>query len=526
MDAMTAAAAAIPFPAGEPNAPVDTGAFFDVSLDMLVIRDMHGTVLKASRSWETTLGWAPDELEGTRLLRLVHPDDLPATLDSVVEVETRRPGDPVHGQINRYRHRDGSYRTLEWRAHRLGDRIYGVARDVTDRVAADRALVEAKAAAEAASRAKSDFLANMSHEIRTPLNGVIGLAGVLATHPLDTEQAAIVQMITESGVTLERLVSDLLDMAKIEAGRMTIEAAPFDLASMTAAASGPHAVRARERGLDFQVVLDAPAADARLVGDSARLTQVIGNLLSNAVKFTEAGGVTLTVALQDRGDGEQLVIEVTDTGVGFDPAFMDRLFDRFTQADATITRRFGGTGLGLSICRKLTGMMGGGIDVRLNPEGGSRFVVALPAVRAGEPEAAADTGASTSGLQGLRVLLAEDHPINQKIVQLILGAQGVEIVTVDDGAQAVARASEEAFDLILMDMQMPVMDGLEATRRIRERELGEARGRTPIVMLTANALTQHRNEARAAGADLHMAKPITPAKLLEVVQAQAVDRAA
>jgi PAS domain S-box-containing protein len=500
------------------DTPVDVGTFFDVSLDMLVIRDMAGTVLKASRSWEASLGWRPEDLEGTRLLRLVHPDDMPATLDSVVEVENRRQGDPVHGQINRYQHKDGTYRTLEWRAHRFGDRIYGIARDVTDRVEAERALIEAKTAAEAASRAKSDFLANMSHEIRTPLNGVIGLTGVLAGHKLTAEQSAIVQMITESGVTLERLVSDILDMSKIEAGRMTIEAAPFDLSNVIAVTAGPHEVRAREKGLEFELALEPAVDDLRLTGDSARLSQVVGNLLSNAIKFTQSGGVRLAVGLAQTEQGERLKVEVSDTGVGFDPAFMASLFDRFTQADTTITRRFGGTGLGLSICRGLVEMMGGEINVALNPLGGSCFTIVLPAVRAEDVGATCQqVVAEPASLRGLRVLLAEDHPVNQRIVELILGPQEVELVTVDDGAQAVERMAAGDFDLVLMDMQMPVMDGLAATRLIREREAGSGAGRTPIVMLTANALLQHREEAAAAGADVHLSKPITPEKLLGAV---------
>jgi CheY-like chemotaxis protein len=241
------------------------------------------------------------------------------------------------------------------------------------------------------------------------------------------------------------------------------------------------------------------------------------------VKFTQTGGVMLAVGLMQTDRGERLSVEVSDTGVGFDPAFMDSLFDRFTQADSTITRRFGGTGLGLSICRGLVEMMGGEITVDLNPSGGSRFTVILPAVRA---ERVCGTGrevATTStSLRGLRVLLAEDHPVNQKIVQLILGPLEVDLVTVEDGAQAVERMAGGAFDLVLMDMQMPVLDGLAATRLIREREAGTSAARTPIVMLTANALAQHREEARQAGADVHLAKPITPEKLLEVVHALAV----
>ena len=206
-----------------PDVGADLARFFDVSVDLLVIRDLEGRIVEVSRSWHTALGYSSEEMRGKVLLSLVHPEDLPATLNSVGEVENRKPGDPVLGQINRYRHKDGHYRTLEWRAQRFGDRIYGVARDVTDRVAAEQTLLEAKAAAEAANRAKSDFLANMSHEIRTPLNGVIGIVDALSRTPMSDEQAEMVGLIRSSGHTLERLVSDILDVSKIEAGQLTLE---------------------------------------------------------------------------------------------------------------------------------------------------------------------------------------------------------------------------------------------------------------------------------------------------------------
>ena len=209
-----------------PTADVDLDTFFDVSLDLLIVRELDGRVVKASASWFTTLGYQPEEIEGRDLPRLIHPDDMLATRQSIVEVETRRPGDPVLGQINRYRHKAGHYVSLEWRAHRLGNRVYGIARDVTEKVAAEQALREATAAAEAANAAKSDFLANMSHEIRTPLNGVIGIVDALSRTDLTPEQAEMVSLIASSGVTLERLVSDILDVSKIEAGICIWKVAP------------------------------------------------------------------------------------------------------------------------------------------------------------------------------------------------------------------------------------------------------------------------------------------------------------
>ena len=518
--------------ATRPDAPssaasVDLSTFFDVTLDMLVIRDLDGTVLKVSRSWETQLGWRADELEGTRLLRLVHPDDMPATQQSVVEVESRRPGDPVLGQVNRYQHRDGSYRTLEWRAHRFGDRIYGVARDVTDRVAAENALIEAKAAAEAASRAKTDFLANMSHEIRTPLNGVIGIVDSLRRTELTPEQREMVDLIQGAGTTLERLVSDILDVSKIEAGQLDFESRQFDLGEALAGIIDLSHNRAAEKGLDFEERAGAGARGV-FMGDSTRIGQIVGNLLSNAVKFTAQGKVTVDWDVTGDETGQGLfTLAVSDTGVGFDAATGATLFQRFNQADTSITRRFGGTGLGLSICRSLAEMMGGVVEARSCPGEGSTFTLTLPLPRVVALEEydglAAPVAAGPVPIflpdRSLRILLAEDHPTNQRVVQLILASAGAEVVTVENGALAVEAVERSRFDVILMDMQMPVMDGLTATRAIRAAERGGPR--TPIVMLSANAMAEHRYEALAAGADLHVAKPVTAASLLAGI-AQAV----
>jgi PAS domain S-box-containing protein len=507
--------------------PADTGwtaevaTFFDVSLDLLVIRDLDGRLVRVSPSWRAAMGYSPEEMQGTYLLALVHPDDLPGTRESVVEVENRVPGAPVLGHINRYRHKDGHYRTLEWRAQRSGDRIYGVARDVTDRVAAEQILLDAKAAAEAANSAKSDFLANMSHEIRTPLNGVIGIVDALARTALDAGQTEMVDLIRSSGVTLERLVSDILDVSKIEAGQLDLEDRPFDLDE----ALEPVAVmraRAEDKGLAFHVER-APEARGMFRGDSTRIRQVLGNLLSNAVKFTARGAITVRVEIEA---GDRLAISVEDTGVGFDAEHAARLFERFNQADSTITRRFGGTGLGLSICRSLVEMMDGEIEAQSTPGAGSRFRFVLPMTRVQSLDDydARETGgggaAHPLAARALRVLLAEDHPTNQRVVQLILSSHGAEVVIAGDGALAVAAFEDDDFDVVLMDMQMPVMDGLTAIRAIRALEAASpGRGRTPVVMLSANAMIEHRVEAMAAGADSHIAKPITAASLLAGIEA-------
>ncbi len=534
----------MPVPLSRPEQDVDALAistFFDVSLDLLVIRERDGRTVRVSPSWETTLGWRADEMEGAVLLDFLHPDDLAATLESVIEVETRGPDDLVTGMTNRYRHKNGGYRTLEWRARRVGDRIYGVARDVTDRVAADRELMEAKAAAEVANQAKTDFLANMSHEIRTPLNGVLGLVGVLAQGDLTPEQRELVMLIEQSGVTLERLVSDILDVAKIEAGHLDFAIGDMDLERELDGVIDTARVKAEARGLAFHVTR-GPGARGDFLGDATRIRQVLSNLLSNAVKFTPEGHVSVSIEVADdtpEPGVALLTLTVRDTGVGFDAAAGEALFQRFSQADSTITRRFGGTGLGLSICRSLVEIMSGEIEAESTPGEGSCFTVAIPlsrtrSVAAHDAANDAARAAATARDEGrgalvvgaapwigdapLRVLLAEDHPVNQRVVQAILAGDGMQVITVGDGAQAVAAFAAGPFDLILMDMQMPVMDGLGATRAIRAMEQAQDRPRTPLIMLSANAMAHHVQDAADAGADSHLAKPITPGALMQAIE--------
>jgi two-component system, sensor histidine kinase len=497
--------------------------FFEVSLDMLCIRDMAFRFVKVNEAWARTLGYSVEELEGRPMLPLVHPDDLAGTEGHMVRM---RSDEEVQGFVNRYRHRDGGYRHLEWRARRVGDLVFGVARDVTERLALDEEMRAAKQAAEAANQAKSEFLANMSHEIRTPLNGVIGVVDALSQTDLTAAQREMVDLIATSGVTLDRLVSDILDVSKIEAGRLDIEHRVFDLRHELGGLIDLHQVRAQEKNLAFRTEF-GPRAQGEFKGDSTRIKQILGNLLSNAVKFTAGGEVHLTVDVADPATPDAPSVAefaIRDTGVGFDAEAAAKLFQRFSQADTTITRRFGGSGLGLSICKALVELMDGEISAESTPGQGSVFRVRIPLARrqslepnaiGARPGAARDSLRAGQGQRQLRILLAEDHPINQKVVQLILAPLEAQIVVVENGAEAVAAMAAGRFDLVLMDMQMPVMDGLAATRAIRLTERtkpGETP--TPIVMLSANAMAQHRQDALAAGADLHVTKPITAATLI------------
>ncbi len=367
---------------------------------------------------------------------------------------------------------------------------------------------------ERANAEKSRFLANMSHELRTPLNGVIALSETLAKEQTSARNVEVAELIGSSGRLLERVLTDILDFSKIEAGEMRLETQAFDLKTTVSRVAELHRASAASKGLLLSWSLD-PAVEGAYLGDAVRLTQVLSNLLGNAAKFTPAGAVTLSVRQGDTG----LRFAVADTGIGFDDSVRGALFQRFEQADLSIRRRFGGTGLGLAICRSLVTLMGGWIDARSTPGEGSVFSFEVPLPRAVvETDAPQDKPRGGSvPLDGVRILLAEDHPTNQKIVQLILDGTGVELTTVDNGLLALDALAREPFDLVLMDMQMPELDGLAATAILRKREIMHGGRRTPVIMLTANALDEHRRASHDAGADYHLTKPVRAMELLSVI---------
>jgi two-component system, sensor histidine kinase len=368
----------------------------------------------------------------------------------------------------------------------------------------------ARRAAEEASRSKSDFLANMSHEIRTPLNGVVAMADALARCDLGPREREMVDIVRSSSDTLERLLSDILDTAKIESGQIAIEPAPFHLADLVRETAALWRPKAEEKGV--ALVIEIPAgAERRVYGDVVRIRQILTNLVSNALKFTAEGEVRLSV--EDAAD-DGVRFTVTDTGVGFEPDQKARIFGRFHQADGSITRRFGGTGLGLTISRELAELMGGGLDCDSEPGVGSRFWFEAPLPLAAA-EQAGETPVSQTGSDAvpLRILLADDHPANRKVIEVLLSGASPDLVCVADGSEAVEAFRGGGFDLVLMDMQMPVMDGLTATAEIRAVELQRGWSRTPVLMLTANAMPEHIEAGRQAGADGHLAKPVTMATL-------------
>ncbi len=431
--------------------------------------------------------------------------------------------------------------------------LVGVARDVTERVAGERALRLAREDALVATRAKSEFLANMSHEIRTPMNGVIGLAQLLEATRLDDEQREYVQLILQSGRSLLGLINDILDISKVEAGRLTLERVPFRLRELVDECVRGVAPGAGEKGLTVAATIDSSVPDV-VVGDPLRLRQVLLNLVGNGIKFTESGGVTVIATVAQGDDEARLMFAVEDTGPGIAPEQQARIFEAFAQGDSSTTRRFGGTGLGLSISARLVALMGGQIEVESQPGRGSTFFVwipievgatappvGLPALSPPGPRGDADavapastapaaTARTTTGQAppagapgraarpgaGPRVLLADDNAINRRLAVRLLERRGYTVVPVADGRAAVDAAASGRFDVILMDVHMPGLDGLDATRLIREAE-GPAR-HTPIIALTALAMAGDREACLAAGMDDYVSKPIEPAALFRSIE--------
>ncbi len=387
-------------------------------------------------------------------------------------------------------------------------------RDITIREQARQALVESRDQAEAANRAKSTFLATMSHEIRTPLNGVLGMAQVMAMDELSSGQRERLDVIRQSGEMLLAILNDILDLSKIEAGMLELEDTEFDLEPLIGGALRTFKPVAKSKGLALSLGVEA-AAKGTYRGDPLRVRQILHNLTSNALKFTNSGSVDVRVDLDAGG----LRIAVTDTGIGMSGDQIERLFDKFVQADSSTTRRFGGTGLGLAICRELCKAMGGEIFVTSDVGHGSCFTVWLPMTSLRtldeEPGAAAPVAGVEMG--AWRILAAEDNAVHQLVLKTLLGQAGLDVFIVGNGVEAVAAWEGGDWDVILMDVQMPVMDGVEAARQIRRLEAQTGRSPTPIVALTANAMRHQTESYLGAGMNGLVVKPIEVAQLFEAI---------
>lgn len=470
-------------------------------------------------------GYPPEDFVGDRVrtfASIIHPDDI----DHITASDNR-------DHIDRYRltYRvicaDGRIIWVEDSGQAVFDEMQnliwldGVMLDITMRKSFEEEILAAREKAEAANIAKSNFLATVSHELRTPLHGVIGMASVLKQTPLTAEQTGYTQIIESSGQALLGLINEILDLAKIESGKIEIHPVEFDLARHIREILEIIEVQARPKNLELSLTI-APELPATITGDPARLRQILLNLLGNAVKFTNAGKVALEIGLFVDADGKRFVsYSVSDTGIGISAASLEMIFKPFQQADQSTTRKFGGTGLGLTISRQLTHMLGGSISVRSVPGEGSVFTVTLPFAEGGSGEKISKADVPLSEpvtFRGQRIILAEDDPVNQLVSQAVLSQMGLQVQIAENGAELLRLMETDEPDLILMDCMMPVMDGYEATRRIRERENKENLPRIPIIALTANALQSDREKCLAAGMDDYISKPFNANDMNKTLQ--------
>lgn len=394
-----------------------------------------------------------------------------------------------------------------------------IAEDITERKRTHEALQAALAQAEAADRAKSLFLANMSHEVRTPLNGVAGVADVLAHSRLTGPQRELVELIRTSARMVDILLADILELSRIDGGRAQAVSDDFPLGRTVQERVELYKPSADAKGLRLEVSID-PGAEVWVRGDAARLKQILSILLSNAIKFTEAGEIGVAVA--PAGEG-RFRIEVRDTGQGFDPADKASLFERFTQGDGSATRKHSGAGLGLALARECAGLLAGEIDCEAIPGEGAVFVLSLPLPGGRDPAEARPAppveGRETrdGDAEEFRALIVDDNPVNRKVLELILDQLGAAWVSVEDGRQAVEAFAAQRFSVVLMDIQMPIMDGLAATREIRKLEAARNQPTTPVIIVSANCLPEHVKAGVEAGAQQHLVKPVNAGILIEAI---------
>jgi PAS domain S-box-containing protein len=499
-----------------------TRSLIESNIDALMTTDPSGIISDVNKQMEQLTGCTRDELIGAPFKDFfTDPERAEAGIRRVLSEKS------VSDYELTARARDGKQTVVSYNATTFYDRnrklqgVFAAARDVTERKRVEMELKQAKAVAESASRTKSDFLASMSHEIRTPMNAIMGIADLLAKTTLSTEQDKYVQVFRRAGDNLLNLINDILDLSKVEASQLELERTGFSLIDHLEIVMEMVAARAHEKGLTLLCEIESNVP-GDLIGDPTRLRQVLLNLIGNAVKFTESGRVSLLVTLEpDTSGPTALRFVVSDTGIGIPAEKLDRVFERFTQADTSTTRRFGGSGLGLTISKRLVELMGGRIWVESEVGEGSKFAFVVPFEKWAGATLRRPAAVGTDPelpLAPLRILLAEDSPDNCLVTLAYLEETPYRVEIAETGAIACDMFAARHYDLVLMDRQMPVMDGLTATRKIRAFERENDRRPTPIIALTASALKGDREMCLAAGCTAFLTKPIKQEVLLQAIR--------
>jgi len=497
----------------------------------IVVVDSDTRVQVCNPAFESLFQYRREEIAGAQLNELIAPREL---LEEAAEISSKVEKEGQHAHFTtRRRRKDGSLVDVELYGVplRVAGKlvgVYGLYLDITDRKKAESELQKAKEAAEAANRAKSEFLANMSHEIRTPMNGVLGATELALDTDLNPEQREYLGMAKTSAETLLSILDDILDYSKIEAGKLDLDPISFRLREWLALATKPLALRAQQKDLEFTCDVHSGVPE-QIIADPTRLRQVVINLVSNAIKFTDRGKVGLEVAVDAReGDRLQLHFVVRDTGIGIPTDKQEIIFGAFSQADGSTVRRFGGTGLGLTISLRLVKMMGGQLWVDSQLGRGSRFHFTTQA-RASSDAVLVDRAEGADliscrslpdGQRKLRILLAEDNSINQLLAARLIEKRGHVVTVVNNGREALTALEKASFDAVLMDVQMPEMDGFDATAEIRKKETGTGE-HLPIIAMTAHNMTGDRERCLAAGMDSYVSKPIRPEELFKEIYAYA-----
>ncbi|MFW2372957.1 MAG: ATP-binding protein [Gammaproteobacteria bacterium] len=491
--------------------------------------DADGELTFVSSSVKPLLGYKPDEFMGHNIKEYyTHPDQRDTFLKALADN-----GGHVEQYIVTLRHKNGSTVWMSTNAHFLLDEhgniigVEGTGRDFTAKKKAEEALIKAKEQAEQANQAKSQFLANMSHEIRTPMNGVLGFTNLLANTELDNTQRDYVDTINISINDLLTIINDILDFSRIESGKMELQFQPTKINDCLAPVARLFSADAtsKQLALEFNLSDNIPEC---ISTDPLRLRQVVSNLVGNAIKFTKQGVIQLNVSLHPKKTSEHLLIEIIDTGKGIDDSDKIRLFEAFTQAqcNTTLYKHQSGTGLGLAISKQLVEMMGGEIGVKDNLPQGSRFWIHIPILEISEYEEKTMRVPKQEPkmYNGLKVLVADDNAINRKLIATLLGQRGIHITEADNGNDALDHAIRCEFDLVLMDIRMPGMNGVDVTEKLRASELGKRH--TPVIALTAHALPHEQETFMEAGMDACITKPILDHQLFALIEEWAVQAAA